>query len=58
MKSYTVYQIDAFTRAKFKGNPAGVVVNAEGLSSEQMLLIAGELKNSETAFLFPADEQQ
>ncbi len=57
MKSYTVYQIDAFTRAKFKGNPAGVVVNAEGLSSEQMLLIAGELKNSETAFLFPADEQ-
>jgi PhzF family phenazine biosynthesis protein len=47
-----VYQIDSFTREKFKGNPAGVVVNADGLTEKQMQLIARELNNSETAFLF------
>jgi hypothetical protein len=26
---YTVYQVDALTSTLFKGNPAGVVVNAE-----------------------------
>jgi PhzF family phenazine biosynthesis protein len=50
-----VYQIDSFTKEKFKGNPAGVVLNASGLSDEQMLMIARELNNSETAFLFPPD---
>ncbi|MEE4243583.1 MAG: PhzF family isomerase [Desulfopila sp.] len=52
MKKYTIYQIDSFTRKKFKGNPAGVVVNADGLSEKQMLMIARELNNSETAFIF------
>ncbi len=56
MKKYKIYQIDAFTKTKFKGNPAGVVVNAEGLSEKQMQLIARELNNSETAFLFPPDD--
>jgi PhzF family phenazine biosynthesis protein len=55
MKKLIVYQIDSFTKERFKGNPAGVVVNAEGLSAHQMQLIARELNNSETAFLFPAD---
>jgi PhzF family phenazine biosynthesis protein len=55
MKSYTIYQIDAFTKERFKGNPAGVVVNAEGLNEDQMQAIARELNNSETAFLFPPD---
>ncbi len=49
---YTVYQINSFTEEKFSGNPAGVVINAEGLTDKEMLLIARELKNSETAFLF------
>ncbi len=52
MKKLTVYQIDSFTKERFKGNPAGVVVNADGLNEEQMQLIARELNNSETAFLF------
>ena len=30
MKKLIVYQIDSFTKEKFKGNPAGVVVNADG----------------------------
>lgn len=51
MKKYIIYQIDAFTKTLFKGNPAGVVVNADSLSDNQMLAIARELNNSETAFL-------
>lgn len=55
MKKRIAYQIDSFTKEKFKGNPAGVVVNAEGLNDYQMQQIARELNNSETAFLFPPD---
>ena len=55
MKTLNVYQIDSFTKEKFKGNPAGVVLNAGGLNEKQMQVIARELNNSETAFLFPSD---
>lgn len=57
MKTYTIYQVDAFTTTKFRGNPAGVVVNADGLSRGQMQQIARELNNSETSFLFSPDDQ-
>jgi PhzF family phenazine biosynthesis protein len=56
MKKLIAYQIDSFTKEKFKGNPAGVVVNADGLTENQMQLIARELNNSETAFLFSPDD--
>ncbi len=56
MKKLIVYQIDSFTKEKFKGNPAGVVVNADGLNEMQMQLIARELNNSETAFFFSPDK--
>ncbi|MBL3547884.1 PhzF family isomerase [Chryseobacterium sp. KMC2] len=52
MKEVIVYQIDSFTKEKFKGNPAGVVLNAENLTTAEMQLIARELNNSETAFVF------
>ena len=52
-RRYTIYQVDAFTREKLSGNPAGVVPDARGLSDEEMRRIARELNNSETAFLFP-----
>lgn len=55
MKKRITYQIDSFTKEKFKGNPAGVVVNADGLNDYQMQQIARELNNSETAFLFSPD---
>lgn len=55
MKKRITYQIDSFTKERFKGNPAGVVVNAEGLNDYQIQQIARELNNSETAFLFPPD---
>lgn len=51
MKKYRVYQIDAFTKEPFTGNPAGVIANADGLSEAQMQAIARELNNSETAFI-------
>lgn len=51
MKTYNIYQVDSFTKNRFCGNPAGVVLNANGLSEEQMQQIARELNNSETAFI-------
>ncbi len=51
MKTYRIYQVDAFTKERFKGNPAGVVTNADRLSDSQMQAIARELNNAETAFI-------
>ncbi len=51
MKKYRLYQVDAFTTERFKGNAAGVISNADGLTEHQMQAIAGELGNSETAFI-------
>ncbi len=57
MRSYRLYQVDAFTHIQFQGNPAGVVANADGLNDEEMQQIARELNNSETAFLLsPTDD--
>ncbi len=50
-----LYQVDAFTRTPFSGNPAGVVLAADTLTDAQMLAVARELNNSETAFVLPAD---
>lgn len=58
MKEVIVYQIDSFTKEKFKGNPAGIVLNAENMTSEDMQLIARELNNSETAFVFKPDNPE
>jgi PhzF family phenazine biosynthesis protein len=46
-----LFHIDSFTRTPFRGNPAGVVLDADGLSEAQMQDIARELKHSETAFV-------
>ncbi|MDF3299441.1 PhzF family phenazine biosynthesis isomerase [Streptomyces tropicalis] len=51
----TLYQVDAFTKSPFTGNPAGVVLDADGLTDAQMLAIAREFNNSETAFVLTAD---
>ena len=50
-----VHQVDAFTREPFTGNPTGVVLNADALSEAQMLAIARELNNAETAFMLAPD---
>ncbi len=56
MTKRIIYQVDSFTKNKFSGNPAGVVLNADGLTETQMLQLARELNNSETAFLFKPDD--
>ncbi|MFE4217875.1 PhzF family phenazine biosynthesis isomerase [Streptomyces sp. NPDC056844] len=50
-----LYQIDAFSPTPFQGNPAGVVLSAEGLTEAQMQSVARELNNSETAFVLPPE---
>lgn len=56
MKKYRIFQVDSFTRERLAGNPAGVVLDADGLSDEMMQRIAREMNNSETAFLLPGGE--
>lgn len=55
MKTYNLYQVDAFTKELFRGNPAGVVSNADGLTESQMQDIAREMNCSETAFIFSSN---
>lgn len=50
-----IHQVDAFTNRRFTGNPAGVVLNADGLEDAEMLAIARELNNADTAFILSAD---
>jgi PhzF family phenazine biosynthesis protein len=46
-----IFHVDAFTRTAGSGNPAGVVLDADGMNDEEMLRIAAELGYSETAFV-------
>lgn len=47
-------QVDVFTSKPFKGNPVAVIMNANGLSTEQMQTIANWTNLSETTFVLPA----
>ena len=49
-----LFHVDAFTRERFCGNPAIVVLDADELSEEQMQTIATEV-NGETAFVLEAE---
>jgi len=49
-----LFHVDAFTRERFRGNPAIVVLDADELTEEQMQTIAAEV-NGETAFILEAD---
>ena len=48
-----LYQVDAFTKEVFKGNPAAVVPLDQWLSPQNMQYIAQENNLSETAFFCP-----
>lgn len=45
--------VDVFTDRQFAGNPLGVVLNAEGLTAEQMQAVAAEFNLAETTFVLP-----
>lgn len=51
MNNIEVWLVNAFTESGKGGNPAGVVLNADGLSHEDKLHIAKEVGFSETAFV-------
>lgn len=53
MRTYKLKQVDAFTDRAFTGNPAAVLMHAEGLTDEEMQKIAREMNLSETAFVLP-----
>jgi PhzF family phenazine biosynthesis protein len=46
--------VDVFTAERFGGNPAGVVLDSERLSNQEMQRIADELHQPATAFVTPA----
>lgn len=53
-KHLRLFHVDAFTRQRFCGNPARVILDGDELSDEQMQTIASEL-NGETAFVLAAE---
>jgi len=49
-------QVDVFTRRPFLGNPVAVVLEAEGLSGEDMQRVAAWTNLSETTFVLPPQD--
>lgn len=56
-KNIAFWQVDAFTKEAFKGNPAAVCLLTETISDELMQNIALEMNLSETAFILPRKAQ-
>jgi PhzF family phenazine biosynthesis protein len=54
--AYPIYQVDAFTRTPFRGNPAAVCLLAEPRDDAWLQAVAAEMNLAETAFLIPAAE--
>ncbi len=50
-----IFQVDAFTQERFSGNPATVVLDADGQSDAAMSAIAREFSHAEAAFVSAAD---
>jgi PhzF family phenazine biosynthesis protein len=49
-----IFQVDAFTRTRFTGNPATVVLDADGQSDATLISIAREFSHAEVAFVCAA----
>ncbi|MEJ7772740.1 MAG: PhzF family phenazine biosynthesis isomerase, partial [Geodermatophilaceae bacterium] len=49
-------QVDVFTTTPYHGNPVAVVLDADGLSAEQMQRFAHWTNLSETTFVLPPTE--
>ena len=46
-----IFQVDAFTQTRFTGNPASVILDADGASDSALAAIAREFPQAETAFV-------
>jgi trans-2,3-dihydro-3-hydroxyanthranilate isomerase len=53
-RTYRFVQVDVFTDTMFRGNPLAVVLDASGLSDDEMQSIAREMNLSETTFVLPS----
>lgn len=56
MTTVKVYHYDAFSRTPNKGNPAGVVLDGDALTDEQMRQVAETVGFNETAFPMKSDK--
>jgi trans-2,3-dihydro-3-hydroxyanthranilate isomerase len=52
------YTLDVFTSNRFEGNPLAVFTDGDGLSDDQMLVIAREMNLSETVFVQKPTEEE
>jgi PhzF family phenazine biosynthesis protein len=50
-----IFQVDAFTATRFTGNPATVVLDADGQSDATLLAVAREFSHAEVTFVLPAN---
>src|SRR5277367_2354168 len=53
-KAMRIFQVDAFTPTRFAGNPATVVLDADGRNDATLLSVAREFSHAEVAFVFAA----
>jgi PhzF family phenazine biosynthesis protein len=50
-----IFQVDAFTATRFTGNPAVVILDADGQSDATLGAVAREFPHAEVAFVFSAN---
>ena len=50
-----IFQVDTFTATRFTGNPATVVLDADGQSDATLLAVAREFSHAEVAFVLAAN---
>jgi len=56
MTRYDYETLDVFTNRKFAGNQLAVILDARGLSTDDMLTITREFNYSETTFVLPPED--
>ena len=56
MRAFNFETYDVFTADRFAGNPLAVIMNAEGLSGEEMQTITREYNLAETSFILPPED--
>jgi PhzF family phenazine biosynthesis protein len=56
MGKVTVYHYDAFSNVPYKGNPAGIVLDADSLSDKEMQSIAYTVGFNETVFVMNSEK--
>ena len=56
MRSFEFETYDVFTGTRFAGNPLAVVMDAQGLSGEEMQTITREFNLAETSFVLPPED--